>query len=307
MARRTRRESNIGNLPLKQNHLQPKHSAHAISAPDLLGEMQLGEDGIHGYPFANAEQATEIELRERVAATTLDQPLATIAKHHSIPVMDFEVTRFLRQIPIEGKVIDVGGCWGWHWRTLHQTRPDVQVFIVDFVRANLLQARALLGSAINRSIFLIHGDATGLKFPDAIFDGYWSVQALQHVVRFEAAVAEAYRVLKHGGIFASYSLNDQPPIRWLYRVLGRKYVIQGSVEGAYWLARASAQQVRILEARFAAKVSERWSEILYKPELHAVFSGKDGAWTGGLDALLSNNFGFLGYLARQRSFHCRKS
>lgn len=287
--------------------MQSKHAPQAISVPQVLGEMELGEDGIHGYAFANVEQAIEIELRGRVASTIHDQPLTMIAKHHSISVMDFEVARFLRLIPFDGRVIDVGGCWGWHWRKLYQMRPDVQVFIVDFVRANLLQARALLGDAINRSIFLIHGDATFLKFPDAVFDGYWSVQTLQHVVRFETAVAEAHRVLKQGGVFASYSLNDQPPIRWLYRVLRRNYVSHGWVEGAYWLARASAQQVRMLEATFAAKVSERWSEILYKPELHASFSGRDGSLAGGLDALLSNDFGFLGFLARQRSFHCRKS
>lgn len=269
--------------------------------------MQLGEDGIYGYAFTNVEQAVELEMCERVAASGYDNPLARISKHHSVPVMDFEVARFLRQIPSGGRVIDVGGCWGWHWRMLLQSRPDVQVFIVDFVRANLLHAKALLGTAINRSIFLIHGDATDLNFPDESFDGYWSVQALQHVVLFETALNEARRVLKKkGGVFANYSLNDPAVIRWLCRIMGRHYIDKGWVEGTYWLARASDEQKQMLESVFATKVSVRVSEILFKPELRISFPSREDSWLGRLDALLSNNINLLGFIARQRSFHCRK-
>lgn len=170
-----------------------------IPISQLLSRMQLGDDSIYGYAFTNKEQVVELEMREQVAAGVYDNLLVKIAMCHSIPVMDYEVARFLRQIPPDGRLIDVGGCWGWHWRKLLQIRPDVQVFIVDFVRANLLYARELLGDAVNQSIFLIHGDATGLNFPDTAFDGYWSVQTRQHVVRFETAISEAHRILKRGG------------------------------------------------------------------------------------------------------------
>jgi len=269
--------------------------------------MQLGEDSIYGYDFTNRDQAVELEMREQVADVVYDNLLTKIATAHSVPVMDFEVARFLRQIPLGGRVIDVGGCWGWHWRKMRQNRPDVQVFIVDFVRANLRHAKALLGEAINRSIFLIHGDATALKFPDESFDGYWSVQTLQHVVRFETALNEARRVVKkNGGVFANYSLNDGAAVRWLYRITRRHYVREEWVEGYYWMARASLKQKKMLEAIFATRVSERWSEILYKPELRITFPGKESSWSGNIDALLSNNFGFLGFLARQHSFHLRR-
>ncbi len=277
-----------------------------ITMQKLLNQMQLGDDGIYGYPFTNKEQAMEINLREKVATASYDNLIEKIAKHHSVPVMDFEVARFLRQIPSDGRVIDVGGCWGWHWRLLKEHRPNIQVFIVDFVRANLLHAKALLGDAINEQIFLIHGDATKLNFPNESFDGYWSVQTLQHVVRFETAIVEAQRILKSGGVFANYSLNDQPPLRWLYRVLGHSYINQGWVEGSYWLARASGEQKQMIESILATKVCERWSEILYKPELHITFPGKGKSWLGHLDAALSNDSGFLGFIARQRSFHCKK-
>lgn len=287
--------------------MQTETTIQTIPISQLLSQVQLGDDGIYGYPFTNIKQAMEIELREKVATAGYDNPIKKIAKHHSVPVMDFEVARFLRQIPENARIVDVGGCWGWHWRKLQQTRPDVQVFIIDFVRANLLHAKALLGEDINQSIFLIYGDATDLRFPEESFDGYWSVQTLQHVVKLETALTEAHRVLKIGGAFANYSLNDAVVIRWLYRIVGRHYVNNGWVEGSYWLARASDEQKHMLESIFETKVSERWSEILYKPELRISFPGREDSWLGRLDALLSNDIGFLGFLARQRSFHCRKA
>ncbi|MBW1909674.1 MAG: methyltransferase domain-containing protein [Deltaproteobacteria bacterium] len=39
----------------------------------------------------------------------------------------------------------------------------------------------MLGKLVNISIFLVHGDATSLVFNDNTFDGYWSVQTLQHI------------------------------------------------------------------------------------------------------------------------------
>ena len=284
-----------------------KNDSRLISILDMMGKMQLGEDGIYGYAFTNVEQALEIKMREQVAVVNHDNLLYKINKHHSIPVMDFEVDRFLQHIPYGGRIIDVGGCWGWHWRTLQETRPDIQVFILDFVRENLLYARDLLGNVINESIFLIHGDATSINFPDESFDGYWSVQVLQHVVLFEKALTEAHRIIKRGGIFASYSLNDCAVIRWLSRIAGRRYLKEGWVDGSFWLARASNEQKMLLQSIFKTKVHERLSEILYKPEFHAYFIGKEGNWLGGLDALLSNNRGYFGFLARQKSFHCTKN
>jgi ubiquinone/menaquinone biosynthesis C-methylase UbiE len=288
------------------NSIQSDQKSSEKSVSYLLSQMHLGEDGIYGYSFSNAEQAMEIELRDRVAALKYDDPLAKVALNHSVPVMDHEVARFLGNIPEKGRVIDVGGCWGWHWRNIHRIRPDIRVYIVDFSRGNLLQARALLGNAINDSIFLIHGDATDLRFPDSAFDGYWSVQTLQHVIRFDLAISEARRVLRPNGIFANYSFNDQPPIRWLYRALRKNYHIRGYMEGSFWLERASDAQRRIVESTFNTIVDVRWSEILFKPEFHLTFSGKEHSLLGKIDGYLSNCFGALWFVARQCSYHCTK-
>lgn len=90
------------------------------------------------------------------------------------------------------------------------------------------------------------------------------------------------------------------------QLLGRNYVVKGSVDGQFWLARASKEQRKCIETVFASAVAERWTEILFSPELHFPLPGRKGNFLGKLDAVLSNNIGFLGWFARQKSFHCDK-
>ena len=276
-----------------------------------LNFCAVDSDGIYaGMALSSTAQSIEVELRERVAAQHYDNYLDAIVASHSIPVMDYEVRRFLEAIPQGGLILDIGGCWGWHWRLLAQTRPDVGVLIVDFVRQNLPHARNVLGSLVGKQVALMYADATALPFSIdenfAGFDGIWTVQTFQHIPDFDNAVSEAFRVLKSGGLFANYSLNVQPPIRWLRLLLGKGYLTKGWVEGSFWLARASQDQKRSMATIFGSTVSERWSEILYSPELRFTFPGKQGSVLGKLDAILSNNTGILGWFARQRSFHCQK-
>jgi ubiquinone/menaquinone biosynthesis C-methylase UbiE len=278
----------------------------------LLRSHRIDSDVIYsGMAVGGTSQNAEIELRERVAAEHYDDYFEAISRSHSLPVMDREVDLFLAKMPQGALILDVGGCWGWHWRRLAQTRPDVGVLIVDFVRSNLPHARNVLGALVDRQVALMHADATALPFVVdenfAGFDGVWTVQTFQHIPDFDKAVAESHRVLKRGGLFANYSLNVQPPIRWLRRLLGRGYLTKGWVDGAFWLARASDEQKKCIEGVFGRTTSERWSEILYSPEVRITSPGRQGSLLGKLDALLSNNVGFLGWFARQRSFHCEKS
>jgi ubiquinone/menaquinone biosynthesis C-methylase UbiE len=278
----------------------------------LLRSCSIDADGIYsGMRDYVSTQIAEIELRERVAAEHYDNYLDALSASHSIPVMDHEVDRFLKAIPQGGLVLDIGGCWGWHWRRLAHTRPDVGVLIVDLVRSNLPHARNVLGGLVGWQVELMHGDATALPFSQDEsfpgFDGVWTVQTLQHIPDFDKAVSEAHRVLKSGGVFTNYSLNIQPPIRWLRRLFGKEYLTKGWIEGVFWLARASKDQEESIATIFGGTVSQRWSEILYSPELRFTAPGKDGSVLGQFDALLSNNIGLLGWFARQRSFHCQKS
>lgn len=218
-------------------------------------------------PFLVSRRITNVDI------------LREVGHHHSIQVMDREVRHFTHQLPLNARIIDVGGCWGWHWR-------------------NLLEPH------IDKSIFLVHGDATALQFPADSFDGYWSVQTLQHIPNINEALKEARRVLRVGGQFANYSLNVQPIIRELSRLTGKPYVIEGQFGEHLFLRRATKTDANVISACFNAPVSCRFSKFIFQPNLHTTSTGREHSVIGKLDSLLSSSSQLLGSFARQRSFHC---
>ena len=272
-----------------------------VELQEILDKLILDDDGIYSYAFNNTDQKDEIKTRISVADEVYDDYLSVLSQHHSIPVMDKEVRLFCDKMPENARIIDVGGCWGWHWRDVSKIRPDIKIFIVDFIKGNLHHAKNILKEDINQSVFLIHGDAT-----DLIFDGYWSVQTLQHIPNFKKTILEAYRVLKKDGLFANYSLNNQFVIRFIYKLLGREYIVQGN-STHFYLSRASQEQKDVVSEVFEQDVQLRHSEIIFKPELKISFSGKEKSIFGVLDSYLSNNVGFLSSIARQQSYHVYKA
>ena len=231
--------------------------------------------------------------------------LPEIGRHHSIAVMEREVHAFLGDVPAGGVLVDVGGGWAWHWRRLDGERPDVSVVVVDFVRENLRHAARMLGPLLNQQVFLVHGDATKLPFPSSVFDGYWSVQALQHIPDFEQAVTEALRVLRPNGLFACYSLNRARLIELAYRLTGRQYQVRGKRPGSFYLTRASAGEADVVERVFGSRVTSRYTEILFHPDLR-LHTGDAASWIGRADAYLSSRLPLFAWIARQRSYHVRK-
>ena len=272
-----------------------------------LEGLELGADGIYsGVLPAAVDQADEMREREAVARRDYPDLLSEVGLHHSIPVMDREVRLFLGRVPGDGLVVDVGGGWGWHWRHVGVERTDICVVVVDMVRDNLRQAARFLGALVNERVFLVHGDATALPFPSGVFDGYWSVQVLQHVPGFEQVVKEARRVLRPHGEFASYSLNRAKLIEALYRIMGKPYHVQGKRPGSFHLARASAEQAGIVSRVFGSRVVNRYTEVLFHPDLR-LRTGSARSRVGALDAFLSGGVPLFAWIARQRSYHTRKA
>jgi ubiquinone/menaquinone biosynthesis C-methylase UbiE len=278
-----------------------------VTVAAILAGLEVDREGIYSAgPPAASSQAEEQRSRDAVARRAYDDVLGEIGRHHSIPVMDREVRAFLRQIPRDGVIADIGGGWGWHWRHIRTERPDVSVVIVDFVRANLSRAAALLGDLVNEQVFLVHGDATCLPFPSSLCDGYWSVQALQHIPDFEQAVQEAHRILRPNGIFASYSLNRARMIELIYRLVGRPYHVAGKRPGSFHLSRASSWQAEVVSRVFGSAVASRYTEILFHPDLR-LSTGGETSRIARVDAVLSNRTPLLAPIARQRSYHARKA
>ncbi len=284
-----------------------------LSSLLTTGTFAQGTDGIYSAPMPSfmQDQQAERVLRERVAAQHYDNYLATIVHSHSIPVMDHEVDRFLARMPQRALILDIGGCWGWHWRRLATTRPDVGVLIIDFVRANLLHAQRILGPLVGSQVALMHADATALPFPDADasspgFDGVWTVQVFQHIPDFARACREAHRVLKSGANFANYSLHTTPLNRTVYRLLRKTFHTDGMVKNVYHLTRTNDSQLRIVADIFGGAVTDRYSECLFHPDLKLTFTGCGGSWLGQLDARLSDVPWLGRWIARQRSFEATK-
>jgi len=272
----------------------------------FLDTLTIDEDGIYSYDFHNTEQLAEIAVRDNFNTHVDKDVLNLLSRHHSIPVMDREVEKFIQLVPIDGTIIDVGGCWGWHWRNIHSQRPDIKVYIVDFIKSNLYHAKTLLNDDVNKNIFLIHGDATDLKFPDETFNGYWSVQTFQHIPNMNLAISESNRVLKKGGAFACYFLNNTGLIKLLYKILNKPYLKKGYQDNGFYLIRACHEIETMLQETFGRKIYKRFSEILFNPTLKTSFAGAPTSWAGQIDRCLSGSFPLLSFVARQCSYHTTK-
>jgi ubiquinone/menaquinone biosynthesis C-methylase UbiE len=273
---------------------------------EVLSLLTLANDGIYGVLKPSEDQAVEFMNRTQRADKNYDNYLEAVPLNHSVPVMDFEVKKFIDKIPMNGVVLDLGGCWGWHWRSIGETRPDICVVIVDFVRHNLTHAQNILGNTINKNIFLVNGDATSLNFNSKVFDGVWTVQCFQHIPDFNLAVSEAARCLKIGGSFANYSLNIQPQVKFVKSFTKSPYVVSGLIAKTFWLARASNEQKSIIEKAFNCVVTEYWSEFLFCPALKFNYPGREMSFLGKIDSRLTNKFGLLKWFARQHSYHVKK-
>jgi len=65
-------------------------------------------------------QSEEMRVRESVAEAALqdlksENLLQVAAHHHSIPVMTQTLTAWLKKLPQDSLVIDVGAGWSWVW------------------------------------------------------------------------------------------------------------------------------------------------------------------------------------------------
>ncbi|MDL5246441.1 class I SAM-dependent methyltransferase [Leptospira weilii] len=269
----------------------------------ILKFLKLSKDGIYSAEIPSSEQEVELKMRSEVASKQYSDYYEVISKNHSIPVMDREVKKFLKKIKHNGIILDIGGCWGWHWRNVPKERPDVKVVVIDFLRENLNHAKIFLKNCIGKHAYLVHADATSLPFQDQTFDGVWTVQTFQHIPNFKKACSEAFRVLKKEGIFINYSLSSTPMNRIVYSLLGKKFHQEGKLEGSFFLNRASVGQKKILIDLYGKQnVREGYSECFFHPDLRLTFSGRKNNFFGILDYYYSKIYWFNSFLARQKSF-----
>ncbi len=95
--------------------------------------------------------------------------------------------------------------------------PSVREVVgLDLTDAMLQQAREAAAEREIRNVTFVQGDAESLPFPAKSFDRVLVRSAPHHFHHLVPALAEAYRVLRPGGVFAVSDCSPPPVVRdWL--------------------------------------------------------------------------------------------
>jgi demethylmenaquinone methyltransferase / 2-methoxy-6-polyprenyl-1,4-benzoquinol methylase len=117
-------------------------------------------------------------------------------------------------------LLDVaGGTGDIAFRFLRRVRGQGHVTVLDMTEEMLVEGRRRAeATEFAEALDWVAGDAMALPFPDAAFDAYTISFGIRNVTRIEAALAEAFRVLKPGGrlVVLEFSRVPNEGLRWLY-------------------------------------------------------------------------------------------
>ena len=104
------------------------------------------------------------------------------------------------------RVIEAGGTG------THATVVDINAAMLEVGRTRAMER------GLDAAVRFVEGNAEALPFPDASYDAVTIAFGIRNVPRIEAALAEAYRVLRPGGRFLclEFSTVDVPGLDALY-------------------------------------------------------------------------------------------
>ena len=112
-----------------------------------------------------------------------------------------------------------GGTGDVAFRVARAGGPQTTVTVAD-INADMLRigAERARRRRLNDRVSFVEANAEALPVPDGRFDAYTIAFGIRNVPRLERALAEAYRVLKHGGRFLclEFSRVDLPVLDRVY-------------------------------------------------------------------------------------------
>jgi ubiquinone/menaquinone biosynthesis C-methylase UbiE len=111
---------------------------------------------------------------------------------HAIPLRQVEKFIELVELPVQGRLLDIGGGTG---RVARALRSQVsETFVVDASPGMLNQAKTKGGLSLACSY------SESLPFPADYFERVIMVDALHHVIDQQGSATEIWRVIKPGGL-----------------------------------------------------------------------------------------------------------
>lgn len=221
--------------------------------------------------FKVDHQNTEFKLRSKIANKNYDNYLDEVFKYHSICVMDQYAEFFLNRLTKNSIVLDVGSGWCWHWRNINKIRPDVKIIALDFIEENFFHSQKILSKESLKQINFLHDDFNQLKIENNSFDAVWSSQAFQHMKNLDYNFKKVYDLLKAGGHFYNFNLNNS-----IFVKIKKIFKKQDYIKDYYYLNRDINNQIKILKQSFNKNPSIRYCEFFFHPEIKFIF-GKENS------------------------------
>ena len=182
------------------------------------------------------------------------------------------------------RLLDVaGGTGDIAFRVADRSRGFAEITVADINPAMLDVGRERAETRGYSGINFQEANAEALPFVDASFDAYAIAFGIRNVPRIEAALAEAFRVLKHGGRFLclEFSEVDTPMLDRIYEIYSFRIIpaLGRAVAGDADAYRYLVESIR------AFPNQERFADIVRAAGFRRVttrnFSGGIAALTSG--------------------------
>ena len=138
------------------------------------------------------------------------------------------VVRSLAAETLGNDVLEIGSGGGAIAEQLVHEHPGINLTATDLDPIMVSAATDRLRNTPNTAVRT--ADATSLPFPDDSFDSVVSCLMLHHVIDWEAALREVFRVLRPGGVFVGYDLVRTPLATAIHRLDRSPFRLFGPAE-----------------------------------------------------------------------------